>query len=259
MKQGTRVGGSLQKALSGEFSVKPVDIIKEAWGLNKTTFGSLLGGILIAFAILMVVTMAGVAIFVGAEGANPENPGMQILTAIVQVLVYSPMLGALYLMGIRNSVGEPTKAQDVLSLFSRPITLIAVGAAVFLMQQLSARLLAEFSLLLFAVVNIAINLFFALALPLVAEYRLTATRALQTSFIAVSKDFFSFLALYALLLLLVLISIIPFGLGLIWTLPLTFNAVGVLYRQVFGVGIDPDNQRDTELKDEESSSDTWTA
>ncbi|MGX5914140.1 hypothetical protein ACR0ST_05350 [Aliidiomarina sp. Khilg15.8] len=257
MKQGNRVGGSLQKALNGEFTVKPMDIMKEAWQLNKSTFVTLLGAILITFAILIVVTMLGITFFVGADAAMAEDPRMMLLVSAVQVLVYPPMLGALYLMGIRNSVGKRNQARDVLSLFSRPITLIAVAVAVFLLQQASLILIGAVSPLAAVVINIAINLFLALALPLVAEYRLSATKALQTSFIAVSKDFFNILTLYAMLLVLVLVSVIPFGLGLIWTLPLTFNAIGILYREIFGV--EADNNSTQAPTDEENSSDTWTA
>lgn len=252
MKQGTRVGGNLQKALNGEFSVKPFEIIKEAWQLNKSTFSTLLGAILTAFAILIIVTMAGIIFFIGAENATLENPRMQTLSVLVQVLVYPPMLGALYLMGIRNSVGKKNKVRDVFSLFTRPVTFIAVAVAIFLLQQLSIYLLSSVSLLAMAVVNIAINMFFALALPLVAEYRLSTTKALQTSFITVSKDFFNFLALYAIL---VPLSILTLGLAL----PLTFNAVGILYREVFGVEVEQNNGNNSNTTDEENSSDTWTA
>lgn len=32
-----------------------------------------------------------------------------------------------------------------------------------------------------------------------------------------------------------LLSAIPLGIGLVWTLPLAFIAIGVLYRTIFGV------------------------
>lgn len=259
MKQATRLGGNLEKALSGKFSVKPVEIIREAWQLNKRTFGTLLGAVVIAFAILLSVTMIGVILFIGAENVVPEDPRMQMLTALVQVLVYPPLVGALYLMGIRNSLGMQNQVRDVLSLFNRPVTLIAVAVAMFLLQQLSMLLLGSVSLLAAAVTNIAINLFFVLALPLVAAYRLSAIKALQTSAITVSKDFFNFLALFAALTVLVFISALPLGLGLIWTLPLYFNAVGILYRDVFGLEADTGNDDNANTTDEENSSDTWTA
>lgn len=259
MKQGTRVGGNLQKALNGEFSVKPFEIIKEAWQLNKSTFSTLLGAALIAFAILVSVTMAGVILFIGAENAVPENPHMQMLTALVQVLVYPPLAGALYLMGIRNSLGMQNQVRDVLSLFRRPVTLIAVAVVIFLLQQLSMILLGSVSILAAVVANVVINLFFILAMPLVAAYRLSATKALQTSAMTVSKDFFNFLALFATLTVLLGVSALPFGLGLIWTLPLYFNAVGILYRKIFDVEANQNNDGNSDTPDEENSSDTWTA
>lgn len=257
MKQGNRVGGNLQKGLNGEFSVKPMEIIKEAWQLNKSTFATLLGAILITFAILIVVTMLGITFFIGADAAVPDDPRMVLLVSAVQVLVYPPMLAALFLMGIRNSVGKRNRARDVLSLFSRPVTLIAVSVAVFLLQQISLLVIGAVSMLAAVIVNIAINLLFILALPLVAEYRLSATKALQTSFITVSKDFFNILTLYVVLFVLVVVSAIPLGLGLIWTLPLSFNAIGILYREIFGVEVDRSD--DTTGNDEENSNDTWTA
>nr|MDA3868631.1 hypothetical protein [Gammaproteobacteria bacterium] len=60
-------------------------------------------------------------------------------------------------------------------------------------------------------------------------------QALETSRKAITRRWFSVFALFIILSIIVFISAIPLGLGLIWTMPLMIIAFGVLYRNMFGV------------------------
>lgn len=74
-----------------------------------------------------------------------------------------------------------------------------------------------------------------LAIPLVVERGLTPWQALETSRKAITQRWFKVFGLFLLLGLITLVSAIPLGVGLVWTIPLFVIAMGVLYRTIFGV------------------------
>ena len=76
---------------------------------------------------------------------------------------------------------------------------------------------------------------YMLALPLVAERSLTPWQALETSRKAISRHWFKVFGLLLVLSLLMLVSMIPLFIGLIWTGPLFVVSMGILYRTIFGV------------------------
>jgi uncharacterized membrane protein len=76
---------------------------------------------------------------------------------------------------------------------------------------------------------------YCMTMPLIGDRNLRPWQAIETSRKAVSKRWFQFLGLFLVVGLLVLVSMIPLGLGLIWTAPWSINVIGVVYRRAFGV------------------------
>ena len=60
-------------------------------------------------------------------------------------------------------------------------------------------------------------------------------QALEASRKAITQHWFKVFGLFLLLGLITLISAIPLGIGLVWSIPLFVIAMGVLYRTIFGV------------------------
>ena len=58
---------------------------------------------------------------------------------------------------------------------------------------------------------------------------------METSRKAIHQHWFKIFGLYIVLGVILLLSVIPVGIGLIWSLPLFILAFGVLYRTIFGV------------------------
>jgi uncharacterized membrane protein len=76
---------------------------------------------------------------------------------------------------------------------------------------------------------------YILAIPLVVERKLSPWQALETSRKAITQHWFKVFGLFLVLGVIVLVSAIPLGIGLVWTLPMAIIAIGVLYRTIFGV------------------------
>ncbi len=76
---------------------------------------------------------------------------------------------------------------------------------------------------------------YMLAIPLAAEKNLNSWKALEVSRKAITHKWFKTFGLFLMIWLILIISILPLGIGLIWTVPWAVNAIGILYREIFGV------------------------
>ncbi|MGB0361170.1 MAG: hypothetical protein ACPGEF_07175, partial [Endozoicomonas sp.] len=73
-----------------------------------------------------------------------------------------------------------------------------------------------------------------LAIPLMVDKGLTPWKAMEASRKAISKRWFTVFGLIIVISFLNLVAMIPLGLGLIWTIPMSSIAFGILYRNIFG-------------------------
>ncbi len=73
-----------------------------------------------------------------------------------------------------------------------------------------------------------------LAFPLIVDKNLGPWEALEASRKAVGKRWFAVFGFAFLLGLINMVAMIPMGIGLVWSVPLSVIAFGILYRNVFG-------------------------
>jgi uncharacterized membrane protein len=76
---------------------------------------------------------------------------------------------------------------------------------------------------------------YSLVIQLIADRKLEAWPALETSRQVVTRQWFSVAGVLLAIGIITALSAIPFGLGPIWTLPMGITTIGVLYRELFGV------------------------
>jgi hypothetical protein len=76
---------------------------------------------------------------------------------------------------------------------------------------------------------------YSLVIPLIADRKLEAWPALETSRQVVTRQWLSVAGVLLAIGIITALSAIPFGLGPIWTLPMGITTIGVLYRELFGV------------------------
>jgi uncharacterized membrane protein len=74
-----------------------------------------------------------------------------------------------------------------------------------------------------------------MAMPLVVEKGLSPWAAMEISRKTVSKRWFTMFFFGIVMMLILIVSAIPLGIGLIWTLPMAMIAYGVIYRNMFGI------------------------
>ena len=89
--------------------------------------------------------------------------------------------------------------------------------------------------LLLVIPGIYLMIAYYMAMPLVVEKGMSPWQALETSRKAVTHRWFSVFGFFIVIAIILVVSSIPLGLGLIWTLPMVMIAYGILYRNMFGV------------------------
>jgi hypothetical protein len=212
--------GSLDDAIAGRYNFDIGEVMREAWGITKGMKGSFWGAALILYAIVFVVAFVGGFIF----GNNVV--GRVVLNIFVAAA--SSVLGVgIVMMGVRRAAGLPVSFSTAFGYFDRALN-------VFLAILLST-LLIYVGLVLLIIPGVYLAIGYCMTMPLIGDRNLRPWQAIETSRKAVSKRWFQFLGLFLVVGLLVLVSMIPLGLGLIWTAPWSINVIGVVYRRAFGV------------------------
>ena len=136
-------------------------------------------------------------------------------------------MAGLFMLGIKRAAGQPVNAFMLLNYFPKTLPL-------FLTYSLMV-VLAIIGLVLLVIPGIYLILAYALALPLLVDKNLGICESLETSRKGITRCWFRFFGFGIIGLVIMMISAIPLGIGLIWTLPWLYAAMGIIYRDVFGV------------------------
>ncbi len=227
---GEHVGGSVENGLAGNYQFSIGETLSEAWELTAGAKGT----IWLAFLIFMAVYI-GASIVAGIISALLTTliPGegfaifLELIVNIVLMLVILPLEIGLFIIGIRRAAGVSSEASSIMGYFSKTIPLFLTYLLMVVMILIG--------LLLLVIPGIYLMFAYYLALPLVAEKGMSPWQALETSRKTITHRWFAFFFFGIVISIIVFVSMIPLGIGLIWTLPLSLIAYGIIYRNLFGV------------------------
>ncbi len=214
--------GSVEKGLCGNYPLSIGSVLSEAWektGGAKWTI-HLAMAIYFGIAILLVIAAAIPALIV------PEGILLEIFLQLAMIAVTTPLWAGVYMIGLRRSVNAPIRAGQVLDYFNTTLPLLGL--------YILMTILIVIGFLLLILPGIYLAIAYMLAIPLVVDKKMGIWEALETSRKAVTKRWFSIFGLTLLIMLINAIAMIPLGLGLIWTVPMSTIAFGILYRNIFG-------------------------
>ena len=221
---------SVEQALSRGYNFSIGALLSEAWQLTKGTKGIIVGGFLVFYLAIFIASFIIGAVF-GVLGALSESIALMIVTQIVITILASavsyPFMAGLSMVGIRRAAGQPFSFNEIFSHFGRTVPLVITAVVMMVLIYLG--------MLLLIIPGLYLAVAYLLAIPLVVERGLSPWQALETSRKAISQHWFKVFGLFLLLGLIVTLSAIPLGIGLVWSIPLFVVAMGVLYRTIFGV------------------------
>jgi len=213
------------------------EVIGEAWRLVQQQMGvwiaaTLLCGLIVIGMIVVIFLIMGASLIPTImQGDGARGPSLSALSGpIILILILLTVVGAvlsggMFRMATRQVRGEQIAVGDLFSVSDvfGPLVIVSVIAATA--DQIGNRLCL--------LPGLAIHTLWLLAIPIVVDQRLDAIAALRASWMAMKTDFWMGLLFWIVMIILMVISAIPCGLGILVTSPLYFVAVSLIYRDFF--------------------------
>jgi uncharacterized membrane protein len=210
--------------------------ISEGWQILSSNLGVWIGATVIAGIIAIVYSqITGLVtnrMMPDPTTVDPSNM-MPYIAGMLPAISIGNFLGIplnAFLYGGFTAMGLNQLRRGTVSigdLFSAGPYMIQLMIFSFILQFVS------FAYLLCCIPGLILNGLMLFALPLMIERKMNALEAISTSWNALKGQIGSLVVLMILLSLLILVSAIPCGLGLLVTLPLWVMTVMVLYNRFF--------------------------
>ncbi len=222
--------GSLQKALNGDYDFAIGAILSEAWNRTDGVKLTFVGSVFVYAVIVVIVTaIFGLIFNIGAyQEAGMETQsilaqvGIDLLTMPIEV----PMLAALLMMGIMQVNGKAVKISHLFDYFVYVWPLVFASILIYFFVAIGFMLLI--------LPGIYLSVAYIFVYPLMIDKGLGIWEAMETSRKAVTKRWFLVFGTMLSMVVITLLSALPLGIGLIWTLPMGYLLYGLLYTTVFG-------------------------
>jgi DNA-directed RNA polymerase subunit RPC12/RpoP len=215
-----------ESSASLEFTVW--EVLREAWQKTKGAKAAIWGGLFVMYLVLLALIFGGdfglQMLFVDLEPtmAIGINSGLQMITTCLSVIFTAGIM----LIGVRRAAEQRISWQMVFAGFSKALSIT--------MALILQTVLVFIGFCLLILPGIYLSVGYALTLPLILEKGLGPWQALEVSRKAIHKKWWTVFGLYLVMGVICLVSAIPLGLGMIWSVPLFFVGFGVLYRHFFG-------------------------
>jgi len=209
-----------------DFSIEGVirESLRRTYGLKWTFVGAILIYILIETFLKVGFILA--------------LPSIANLAGLIILPVTLPILVGIMILAIRVARDESVEIKDIFYYY--PQVLFLLGAYLLV---LFATILGFVFLIL---PGIYLSVSYIFTLSLVADKGLGIWEAMELSRKTVTQRWWKFFGLSITLTLLLLISAIPLGIGLIWTIPMTYLTHGLLYHRLF------DDEEDEIINEDEN-------
>ncbi|NQZ81903.1 MAG: hypothetical protein HRT52_12890 [Colwellia sp.] len=238
------VGGSIEKALKGEYAIDVSSVLKEAWQYTLQSRIAINLGLLISLFIGMTVVLLASSFMGGIEHVV-KDPQSSSLMNILVTLAISPFLAGVEMMGVFHAIHVSTHTKLIFAFLKR-------GSWVAVCAILSSMLIT-LGLTLLYIPGIYLLVALSLTIPLVVEKQMSPLKAIVLCIKATRFQWFKLLSIYSILMLILTLSVTPliililmkssfsfigivlFLFSITYLAPLFYNVKGILYREIFGL------------------------
>jgi len=222
------LSGSMQEGIAAPYDFQIMDVIKEAWQRTTGLKGSVLGAGIFIFIVLIAIGAAGMFLLdlMPFIDENLISIFALIFNCIISILTY-PFFAGIIMMGLHRAIDAPVSYKMAFSYFSYTLPIIIASICMVIIVSLGFVLLV--------LPGIYLSLAYMFTLPLIIDKNMDFWQAMETSRKAVSQHWFKLFFTAIVMSIIYVISAIPLGLGLIWTIPMLVALHGILYRRIFGI------------------------
>ena len=223
-------GQSLEDAINGNYDFNLSDVLSEGWEKTKGVKRYIIGaGILMYVAIFAAIMLMGFLMMPSSTSTEP-SPMLILGQLVVQVVIMAislPVMAGIFIICMKQLKGHPVEFGDAFSAFGKTGKLLLTSILMNIMIMIG--------FLLLIIPGIYLGIAYMMAIPLVVDRDMSPWDAMETSRKAVTKHWFKFFLFMLVMSLIMAISMIPLGLGLIWTVPMMAVGFAVMYRETFGI------------------------
>jgi hypothetical protein len=209
-----------------EYDVNIMDIVREAWTKTSGMKGPIWGASALVFLTLMVFSAVATAVS-AVIGTGSVAAALGVAAQFTISVAFYPFMAGLMLIGIRQSVGLPVDFKMAFSCFGYILPIVIAS--------ILKSILSTIGFVLLIIPGIYLSIAYLLVIPLIIDQEMGPWQAMEASRKAIQRHWFKVFGLYVLMAFICFLSLIPLGLGLIWTVPMTFMVGGILYREICGV------------------------
>ncbi len=232
------LGGSVERALSGNYELKAGAVFNEAWRATIQHFLSFSPAIIVLlfvqlgiFYIALKLQLGDLSVILDAF-ENPESFTNDIVSSIYVAnfsyeVISAPIYAGISLMAMSHVAGLKTKLRHVGKGLQFTIPVILATLMSLMLQGVVG--------MIFPLLSLYLSLAFSHSILLICEKRVPPMQALLLSLRAINKKVFVVAGLYLGVMLMFIIAAMFYGIGLIFVLPFFFHLKGILYREMFGI------------------------
>ena len=229
-------GGSLEKSLKGEAQLDLKAIAKEAWDLSKNTKTAVLHGVLLLFFIAIVFAWALQSIF-GITDLSLVPPRMMISLKVAGIIITTPIIASMFLLGISHSVGIKPRFLSILRNVMGSVVVILLALLLAAMSDVGSLVGSQVSVSLGLAVLFYINLATGFSIMLLVEKRLAPSQCVVQSLKVFHKYWMPLSIFYLGYYCCLFLGALSLGFAYIWIIPFFINMKGIIYRELFGVKV----------------------
>lgn len=238
LEKDLNLGGSIDRALSGDYELNVGGILKEAWLHTLQNFFSFTPAIIIVvlaqffiFAFALHFKIGDIWLVFEAL-SQPNKVTVEVLEAIMVAnfsyeVISAPLIAGVSLMAMSHAAGISTKTGDLAKGLHYTIAVIIVTLISLLVQSILGSI--------FPLLSFYVSIVFSKSILLVCEKKLSPLQSLWVSFRAVNKKLLPIFALYTITSILFIFGALFYGIGLIFAVPFFFHVKGIIYRNMFGI------------------------
>jgi len=193
-----------------------IGVLKEAFNRTHGVKGTFMAAMLLYFLIQFVIAFILLLLLM---------PQITNFLELLLTLLTLPISVGIIILGISRARGKDIAVKQIFSYFgSYPFLLLGY---------ILVTLFTVLGFIALVIPGIYLSIAYIYTLPLIADKNLDVWNAMEYSRTTVTKQWFRFFGLGIVSFVFIIISAIPFGIGLIWSIPTVYIAYGLLYHRLF--------------------------
>ena len=217
--------GSLENAIAGRYDFTIGEVMSEAWGLAKGFKATFWGAGIVIYLMAIVSGLIWGRISLGIFGAHANPIGPAIFNGLIGALMM-PLFVGLIAMVVKRASGMPVAFSTAFAYLGKAPALFVAGLLVTLLTYLGLALLI--------IPGLYLAVAYGMTMPVIAFNNVGVWQAMEISRKAITRKWFRVFGLHLAVGFVLVLSALPLGIPLIWTIPWAMLVVGVLYRRIFG-------------------------